>query len=260
MPERGAAATATATVVATAVALVAGALLLAGCGSGSSSGTLTVSAAASLTRAFTAYAASIHTARVRYAFAGSDLLAAQIRQGVRPDVFASANTTLPQALYGAGLVERPVVFARNRLVIAVPAGSHRVASAADLTRPGVKLVIGSASVPVGNYARTVLARLPPAQSRATLRNVVSEEPDVTGVVGKLIQGAADAGFLYMTDVDAAKGRLRAIALPAPLSPQVAYGVAVVRGTSHAAAARAFVDGLLRGAGRRALSDAGFEAP
>jgi len=56
-------------------------LVLAGCGGGSDR--LTVSAAASLKKALTAY-----DAKARYSFAGSDELAAQIRKGARPDVFA----------------------------------------------------------------------------------------------------------------------------------------------------------------------------
>ena len=57
-------------------------------------------------------------------FAGSDELAAQIRQGVKPDVYAAANTTLPDELHADGLVEKPVAFASNTLVLAVPAGSR----------------------------------------------------------------------------------------------------------------------------------------
>jgi molybdate transport system substrate-binding protein len=115
-------------------------------------------------------------------------------------------------------------------------------------------------VPIGSYTRTVLERLPAAQRRAILAGVRSQEPDVAGIVGKLTQGAVDAGFVYVSDVRGAGGRLRAIELPGALQPSVAYGVAVVRGSEHAEQARAFVDGLLRGAGRGALADAGFEPP
>ena len=41
----------------------------------------------------------------------------------------------------------------------------------------------------------------------------SNEPDVTGIVGKLTQGAVDAGFVYVTDVNATGGELKAIELP-----------------------------------------------
>jgi molybdate transport system substrate-binding protein len=172
-------------------------------------------------------------------------------------VFAAANTKLPDRLYREGLVERPRVFAGNELVIAVPSGS-RIATLEDLARGGVTLAVGAEGVPVGDYTRTVLARAPAGE--AILANVRSNEPDVKGVVGKLTQGAVDAGFVYRSDVAATEGRLEAIALPDALRPQVAYGVAVVRGGPNPEQARAFVAGLLEGAGARALRDAGFDPP
>jgi molybdate transport system substrate-binding protein len=224
-------------------------LVLAGCGG--SDGRPVVSAASSLKGAFTEYGGA------RFSFAGSDQLAAQIRQGARPDVFASANTALPEALYAEGLVEKPQVFAANRLVLAVPASGSRVKGLADLARPGVKLAIGAPNVPIGAYTRQVLAKLGDSDA---LANVRSNEPDVKGVVGKLTQGAVDAGFAYVTDVRATKGELKAIELPADASPEVAYGVAIVKGAKHHAAAQAFVDGLLDGAGHDALERAGFGVP
>ena len=238
------------------------AMLAAGCGSsgGGNKQPLLVSAATSLKAAFTRYAGDFAAARVRVSFLGSDQIAAQIRQGVRPDVFASANTKLPAALFAAGLVQRPVVFAGNRLVLAVPSASKKVRSLGDLARPGVTLAVGAPSVPIGAYTRTVISKLGAARSRAILANVRSEEPGVDGIVGKLTQGAVDAGFLYITDVQAAHGALRAIGLPAAVQPQVAYAAAVVRGAKHASAARRFIAGLLHGAGQRDLRAAGFEPP
>jgi molybdate transport system substrate-binding protein len=235
-------------------------LLVAACGGSSEKPTLTVSAATSLKTAMTQYGEDFSGADVRASFAGSDELAAQIRQGVKPDVFASANTTLPEALYQEGLVEKPRVFAANRLVLAVPASGARVSSLADLQQPGTTIAMGSETVPVGSYTRKVLAKLPSGESAAILKNVRSNEPDVGGVVGKVAQGAVDAGFVYITDVKGAGGELRAIDLPAELQPQVAYGVAVVKGAKHPAEAKAFVDGLIRGDGRKRLQDAGFLAP
>jgi molybdate transport system substrate-binding protein len=236
---------------------------LAGCGhdaSGSPSSTLRVSAASSLKQAFTQYGDTFDAARARFSFAGSDELAAQIRAGARPDVFAAANAKLPAALYADGLVERPVAFARNRLVLAVPAQRAKVHTLEDLVRGGVAIAMGAPSVPVGAYTRKVLGGLPVPQRRAILANVRSNEPDVAGVVGKLSQGAVDAGFVYVTDVKAAGDRLRGIELPASLAPAVVYEAAVVKGTEHTQQARAFLRGLLSGAGARALVDAGFAHP
>lgn len=249
--------------------LLAFALAGAGCGgddgdagttaAGDAGGDLVVSAATSLKQAFEQYGEQLG-GDVRFQFAGSDELAAQIRQGVRPDVFASANTTLPDELHREGLLGEPAVFAANRLVIAVPADDARVRSVADLAQPGTTIAIGSESVPIGAYARSVLARLGSGQSDAILANVRSNEPDVGGVVGKVSQGAVDAGFVYVTDVEGAGGKLRAIELPARIQPSVAYATAVVDGAEHPAAARRFVDGLLSGAGAAALRAAGFAPP
>lgn len=219
-----------------------------------------MSAASSLKDAFTRYSQHFPQANMRASFAGSDELAAQIQQGVKPDVFASANTKLPDQLFAKGLVEKPVVFAGNRLVIAVPASGAKVTSLADLEKSGVTVAMGSASVPVGAYTRKVLSGLPQVDAAKVLANVRSNEPDVAGVVGKLTQGAVDAGFVYITDVDSTDGKLKAIELPKGLQPQVAYGVAVVKGAKHPKQAREFIDGLLHGAGRQALRDAGFEPP
>jgi molybdate transport system substrate-binding protein len=245
--------------------MIASSLVFAACGDddagGSQSGPpLRVSAAASLKQAFTRYGEAFTGARAQFSFAGSDELAAQIRAGARPDVFAAANAKLPDALYEAGLVEKPVAFARNRLVLAVPADGAKVRGLDDLARRGVTIAMGSPSVPVGSYTRKVLGGLPAALRRAILANVRSNEPEVGGVVGKVSQGAADAGFVYVTDVKAAGGRLRAIELPASLSPEVVYEAAVVKGTDHPDQARSFLRGLLSGRGRDALSQAGFAAP
>jgi molybdate transport system substrate-binding protein len=144
-------------------------------------------------------------------------------------------------------------------VIAVPAKS-RISRLSDLEKTGVTIAIGSSTVPIGSYTRKVLARAGPAVSARIMRNVRSEESDVSGIVGKLTQGAVDAGFTYVTDVKATKGALKALALPASLQPVVAYGVAVVRGSAHAAQAQQFIAGLLSGAGQTQLTDAGFLPP
>ena len=245
-------------------AVLASTALLAGCGddeeSESGSGQVIVSAASSLQPAFTAYA---ETAGIdaKQSFAGSDDLAAQIRGGITPDVYAAANTSLPEALFADGLVGEPVVFAGNQLVLAVPAGNEaEIESVEDLAAADLDLAIGDEGVPVGDYTREVLGRLEGDQGEQILANVRSNERDVAVIVGKLTQGAVDAGFVYVTDVVATAGELEAIELPAALQPEVAYGIAVVEGAENPAGAGEFIDGLLEGAGADALADAGFLPP
>jgi len=93
-----------------------------------------------------------------------------------------------------------------------------------------------------------------------LANVVSQEEDVKGVVGKVALGEADAGFVYATDVKPVEDDVVAIELPAEAQAEVRYPVAVVAGTEHRQAAEAFVDLLLSEEGRRVLREAGFGLP
>jgi len=235
--------------VALAAAVVA--LLVAPASAGTAR--LTVYAASSLTQVFP----KIET-RARYSFAGSDDLALQIRQGAPADVFASASPKYTQDLYRRGLVERPRTFARNRLTLIVPRSNPAgIRTVFDLRRPGIRLVLAASSVPIGKYAHQVLARL---GLNAALRNVVSDERDVKGVVGKVVLGEADAGLVYVTDVKPVAGKVRAIAVPARGQPTVRYEIAVVRASRHATAARAFVVRVLGEVGRGHLAAAGFLLP
>ena len=235
-------------------------LAMAGCGDEGDGGgegrRLVVSAASSMTAALRDCSPGFAGAEVRLSFAGSDELAAQIRQGLKPDVYAAANTDLPAALHREGRTEAPVEFAANTLVVAVPRGSQ-IRSPEALARSGTTLAIGSESVPVGSYTRELLGRFPPGLERRILANVRSEEPDVRGIVGKLIQGAADAGFVYQSDVRAANGDLRAIPLPGEFQPSVVYAAAVVRGAAAPALARRYIRGLVQGRCQHALLAAGF---
>src|SRR4051812_17907490 len=229
-------------------------------GAGSSGPTrLVVSAASSMTRAIEECAPKFgkaENAEVKMSFAGSDELAAQIQQGAKVDVYAAANTKLPDQLHSDGRLGEPVEFATNELVLAVPKDSD-IASVEDLTKEGTKIAIGSESVPIGSYTRDTLAKLPPDEEKAILANVRSNEPDVKGIVGKLTQGAADAGFVYVTDVDATGGDLKAIRLPAQLEPRVTYGAGVVSKAKQPKLAKTFVAGLTQGACADSLKKAGF---
>jgi molybdate transport system substrate-binding protein len=211
---------------------------------------LTIFAAASLTTVFPQIAP--HN---QYSFAGSNMLAAQIQQGAPADVFASANTKLPEQLYEQGLVEKPVVFTRNELILIVPRSNPaHIHSVLDLRKPGVKLVVGAVGVPAGDYTRVVLHNL---GADDVLNNVVSQETDVREVLAKVALGEADAGFVYLTDARTVRGKVATIGIRWSAQPIVQYAAAVVKGSRHLTAARAFVHGLLGTAAQRKLRSAGF---
>ena len=235
-----------------AVAVALG-LLAAACGGSSGDSKLTVFAASSLTDVFRALAPD-----ARLNFAGSDELATQIREGAKADVYAAASPRYPDELHAEGLIERPRVFATNRLVLIVPSENPAgIEAIADLQRPGVRLVVGAVGVPIGDYTRTALEKLGQAD---VLSRVVSEEDDVKGVVSKVAFGEADAGFVYATDVKPVAGDVRAIELPPEAQAEVLYPIAVVVGAEHREEAERFIELLLGERGRAALLEAGFGVP
>ncbi len=212
---------------------------------------VTVFAAASLTDVFPALDPS-----GTYSFAGSDPLATQIANGAPADVFASANTTIPASLYALGLVEKPVNFTRNTLVIIVPKSNPAgIKNIYDLTKPGVTIDIANSSVPVGNYTLAILKNM--ALTAKILPKVVSQETDVRTVLTKIALGQADAGFVYATDAKTVPGQVTVIKVPAWAQPKVTYALAVVTGSPNKAAAQAFVAQVLSKAGQGKLQAFGF---
>lgn len=210
----------------------------------------TIYAAASLAEMFPAMAP-----REKYSFAGSDQLAFQIEQGAPADVYASANVRYPNQLFAKGLVEQPVIFAYNVLVVIVPkANPKRIDSVDDIAQPGVKLVIGDPTVPVGSYTRTVLKKL---NLDAALNNVVSNESDVRGVVQKVALGEADAGVAYWTDFLNERKRVKYVPIPEAAQPTVAYSIAVTKSAKNPAQARSFIRYLKGPVGQRWLKKYGF---
>ena len=235
--------------IATSLVTVVAALLVA-TGARTQTQPLTIYAAASLTDVFRA----LDPAQ-RYSFAGSNTLETQIRNGAPADVFASAAPLNTQRLFKQGLVDKPVTFTSNRLALIVPKSNPaELKSVYDLKRKPVKLVICGAAVPVGAYTRTVLRKM---GLSSVLSKVVSQEPDVRAVTGKVALGQADAGFVYVTDARSVSDRVTVIRIPAWAQPRVRYEIAVVSSSSKKAAARAWIRTLLSARGQAALKEYGF---
>jgi molybdate transport system substrate-binding protein len=232
------------------LAVLAVVLSLAGCGGDGDKGVV-VFAASSLS----GVAGEIDPG-AEVVLGGSNDLAAQIRDGATAGVFLSASAKPLAELRAKGLVEPPAVFASNRLVIIVPAkNAAEVNHIVDLTRAGVKLVLGAEGVPVGDYARESLEL---AGLGAALENVVSLEEDVKGVVSKVALGEADAGIVYATDVAAAGDDVLSYAISDYFQPKIRYYAALV--SPGSADGEHYVDRLLGAEGQAVLRNAGFLPP
>ena len=229
------------------------ALALSGCG-GSGGDQVVVFAASSLTDVFDQVERRFEAAHpdidVIVNYGGSSSLAGQIEQGAPADVFAAADRDTMERVRGEADGD-PVLFARNRLAIAVELGNPlRISGLASLSDDRVVVVVADREVPAGAYAAEALRRAGVTVAPA------SYESSVRAVAAKVALGEADAGIVYRTDIRA-DDRLDEVVIPDAQNVIADYPIVVVHETD---AARAFVEFVLGDTGRLALSDAGFELP
>jgi len=231
--------------------------------------TLTVFAAASLTDAFKELGAIFEantTVPVAFNFGASSQLRTQLEQGAVADVFASADQAQMDRARQAGVIAGPdATFALNRLVIITPKSNPAgVLSAADLGRPGLKLVTAAPEVPIGVYTQNMFDTMSTLEvfgadfkDRANA-NVVSREPNVRQVVAKVQLGEADAAVVYLTDVTPQSARdLTTIEIPDDLNTPASYPIALVTGGPHAELGAVFVALVLSPIGQGVLQTWSF---
>lgn len=262
---------------ATASAALAAALLvsLAGCGgdgdddssdsAGQSGDTgsaskvdLTVLAASSLTDVFKeagdTYQKEHPGTRLKFSFAGSQELAAQVKQAAPADVLVTADQKTMDGV-SSEITGKSTVIAKNRLVIAVGEGNpKKVATLKDLGDSELKVVLAAPEVPVGNYSRQVL------DAQHVTVHPVSEEPNVRAVLSKVELGEADAGVVYKTDAATATGKVDAVTVPDEQNAIASYPAATLKASSHTADAQAFVKWLATPEAQKILQGAGFQKP
>lgn len=229
---------------------------------------VTVFAAASLTDAFRGLQGPFERKhpgwKLRFNFAASSLLRVQIEQGAPADVFASADPAQMHTLAATRWVVSPQVFARNGLVVVVPAGNPgRLQSAQDLGRPGLRIIGTGESVPIGRYSRQVLTKLagtagfPRDFAARVERNIVSREANVRAVLAKVELGEGDAALVYQSDARSSR-RVHIITLPAAANIVAQYPIAVTAGAPQRAGAQAFVQFVQSREGRAVLRRYGFQ--
>ncbi|MYY84588.1 MULTISPECIES: molybdate ABC transporter substrate-binding protein [unclassified Streptomyces] len=256
------------TVRRTAAAAATAALLvpLAACGSGDDGDSdgggekdvsLTVLAASSLTDVFAvaekAYEKEHPGTRITVSAAGSQELAAQVKQGAPADVLVTADTRTMDGLKGE--TGEPTVIARNRLVIATREGNPEgIKGLKDLGSSGLKVVLADDTVPVGRYSKQVLDR------QGIAVQPVSKEANVRSVLSKVELGEADAGIVYRTDAAGAPGKVDAVEIPDAQNAVASYPAATLKNSEHGDEAAAFVKWLSTPEAQKMLRDAGFQKP
>ena len=191
-------------------------------------------------------------AEANYSFDGSSGLVDQIVGGAPADVFASADQENMDRAVEEGVIDGdPVMFATNYLVIAVPAGNPAGITGFDESLDGTKLVICQEDVPCGNATRAL------AETQSVTLTPVSEEANVTDVLGKVTSGEADAGLVYLTDATGAGDKVEIIEIPGSDENPNTYWIAKVAGAQNVEAAEAFIAAITGPEGAATLASFGF---
>ena len=235
--------------------------------SGPSSSTgneLTVSAAVSLKDAFNEIAElneKRNGTKIRFNYGASGALQKQIESGAPADVFASAGAKQLDDLAAKGFIvpDTRKDFARNSLVLIVPAKSAGVSSFSDLANPSVKKVaVGNPkTVPAGQYTDQTfnkLKLLPQIQAKLIFAE------DVRQVLDYVVRDEVDAGVVYSSDALSAEDKIKVVArAPDDSHDPILYPIAVIKDSKQQDAARKFIDLVLSFEGQAILVKRGFLA-
>jgi molybdate transport system substrate-binding protein len=216
---------------------------------------LIVYAAASLQPAFDnlgKVAVDRRIATPNFRYGGTQALVREVTGGANGDVFASADRAYMSTLQGAGFVDgQPSIFAHNSLEIVVAKGNPKhIQSLADLSRPGLVVVLADSSVPAGKYAQQALSKAHVTVHPASL------ELQVTAVLNKVALGEADTGIVYVSDI-LSSGKVGGVPIPDDQNVIADYPIAVLKQASKRTVAQAFIDLVLSPDGQAILKSAGF---
>lgn len=234
-------------------------------------GEVIVFAASSLTDAYkeagTKFTEKYPKAKVTFNFASSSALATQINEGAPADVFAAADTVQMKVVTDKGNAAESVLFATNLPTVVVPKSGSPVATFADLAKPAVRLVLAGPEVPIGKYAREVLANASKAAGGVSadfldkaLSNLKSNEANVRAVLTKVQLGEADAGVVYTTDASIGLNDLKLVEIPAAYNVIAQYPTAVLKAAKNVTGAKAWVAFITGPDGQAVLAKYGFGKP
>jgi molybdate transport system substrate-binding protein len=250
--------------------IIAVLLLAASAGYAQETKELTVFTAASLTGAFGEIGQMYKNETnisVVFNFDGSQALRTQMENGAYADVFASANQKQMNAVKNDGLMNNSsiVIFTKNKLSLIVPKGNPaKIINLSDLAKPGLKIVMGTKDVPVGDYALQIISKLGndsaygPDYKTKVLANVISQETNVNYVVTKVALGEADVGFAYVSDItEDLTRKVDKIDIPDEYNVVAQYPMGILLESKYPVQSQEFMSRVLSDKGKAVLEKYGF---
>ncbi|MCI0347718.1 MAG: substrate-binding domain-containing protein, partial [Chloroflexi bacterium] len=146
----------------------------------------------------------------------------------------------------------PETFARNRLVVAVPAGNPgALTGLRDLQRAELLIGLCAEEVPCGRFAREALAKA------GVTPRIDTNEPDVRALLTRVAAGELDAGIVYVTDTIAAGDAVEPVEIPDEHNVVASYPIAVVLDAENGDGGTAFVAFVTGDVGQTILEKFGF---
>ncbi|WP_434778048.1 molybdate ABC transporter substrate-binding protein [Neisseria sp. Ec49-e6-T10] len=226
---------------------------------------ITVSAAASLTDSFKEivknYEAKHPNSKVLLNFGASGSLLQQIDKGAPVDIFASADQDTMNQAQNKKLIalNTRVNFVKNSLVVIVPMKSNlTINHLSDLQKGNIKrIALGNpASVPVGRYSKTALEK---NNAWVGIQDKVIHTQNVRQSLDYVARGEVDAGFVYGTDANIMKDKVKVIYTVA-LDTPITYPIAQISRSKNKNEANRFINYVLSTEGQTVLKKYGFVKP
>ena len=149
----------------------------------------------------------------------------------------------------------------NKVTLAVPEGNPKGIKSFDdlaekLKNGDVLLAIGNSDVPVGQYTQKIFAHYGLDEAALASSGVLTYDSNVKEVTTQVSEGAVDGGIIYATDAFSA-GLDTVDEATADMCGQVIYPAAVLKNSTHADAAKAFLDYLTTDEAGKVFESVGF---
>jgi molybdate transport system substrate-binding protein len=214
--------------------------------------------------------------KVTQTYSPSGTIRQQIEAGLRPDVFASADTASPATLEQEGLAGPVDVFAYNQIVAVVRTGFGQTVSSSNLLNvlldPNTKVGTSTpVADPLGDYTQRIFQKADAIVPGATAtlvskRNELVANPNAPPVpagANNLVYfldttKTVDIFISYITSAAQATAldpTLRIVALPRELVVPAPFGLTVLNGASPDG--RKFAEYILSSPAQRILASYGF---
>ena len=247
--------------------LFAATALLALCGAVASAAPLTVAVAANVKYAFDDLAAEFKKdtgIEVQGVFSSSGKIVTQVKSGAPYDVFISADTEFPEALYKDGLAaSQPKVYAYGVLVLWTTKGLDLSKGLPLLADASVQK-IAIANPKVAPYGRAAMQSLESVKLNAAVEPKLVYGESITQTTQFVDSGAADIGFIAKSIVISPEmaGKGKWVEVPKASYAPIAQAVVVLKhgAETQAETARKFVDFLFTPKARTLFEKYGYVLP